>query len=250
MKENFRYWLSNIAKKSNGDDYKEKTVRHYISGIDAIKKDFNVDFWILDNSEEILEKKFKLECNSEFIKKDKIGNRMYSCALDRLIDYSYYESNISIEEDIKKIELDNDLDLEEKDSFIESLINIRNPQFQRNFKKELIREFNNKCALCIINDKRLLIASHIIRYSDCNNKADMYKSYNGLLLCVTHDALFDKHLISFDKDGKILINKSINIELYDLLQINNNLKLDNKYLNDKRQTCLESHKNDYYKKES
>ncbi len=241
MKNEFEYWLSNIATKKNGEDYKPNSVKHYISGIEAIRKEFNVDFWSISDVHDILDEKFKLQCNNIFIKKDSVGKKMYSCALDRFIDFIYYKSNLEIDDEIKTIERNESLDLDEKESFIESLINVRNPQFQRNFRRELIHEFGSKCALCDINDKRLLIASHIIGYKECDNKPDMYKSHNGLLLCVDHDALFDKHLISFNPDGTMIISKSLDPRLYDLLNINGNYKLNEKYLYKERLTCLKSH---------
>ena len=34
-------------------------------------------------------------------------------------------------------------------------------------------------------------------------------SANGLPLCLNHDTLFDKHLISFDADGKIVVSDTL-----------------------------------------
>ena len=51
----------------------------------------------------------------------------------------------------------------------------------------------------------MLIASHIKKWSDCANDAERLDDNNGLLLCAHHDALFDKHLITFDEHTGALI---------------------------------------------
>lgn len=78
---------------------------------------------------------------------------------------------------------------------------------QGKFKKLLI-ERECKCALCGVTDPRILIASHIKPWSVSTNEERLDKN-NGLLLCPNHDALFDKHLISFDVHGKIVISQTL-----------------------------------------
>ena len=101
--------------------------------------------------------------------------------------------------------------------------------------------YQDGSSLCDINDEMLLRASHIIRYSDCENKADRYRSYNGLLLCAGHDALFDKHLISFDENGLIMISKKLDKKLYELLNIDNELRIEKKYIYAERIKSLKCH---------
>ena len=131
----------------------------------------------------------------------------------------------------------------DKDSYIESTINIRNGAIQRVFRNNLIIEFNEKCALCGISNKSLLISSHILPYSKCVDKKDMINHNNGLLLCPNHDALFDKKLISFEASGSIIISKKIEKDLYSLLNISRDFRLDIEYLNDERLAFLEKHRN-------
>lgn len=134
------------------------------------------------------------------------------------------------------------INLEEKDAYIESIINVRNNSIQKVFRNNLIMEFNQKCALCNINYKDLLIASHILPYSKCINKKDMINHNNGLLLCPIHDALFDKYLISFDCKGQILISKNISEDIYSDLNINKKMKINKECLNEERKKFLEEHK--------
>ena len=131
----------------------------------------------------------------------------------------------------------------DKDSYIESTINIRNGSIQRVFRDNLIIEFNQKCAICGINQKNLLISSHILPYSMCDDKKDMINHNNGLLLCPNHDAIFDKKLISFDDKGKIIISPEIESEIYDDLNISKDTILDKKYLNEERLAFMKNHRN-------
>lgn len=248
MKEEFKKWLSN-QEFTPGKKYAIKTVEHYISGIETIRKEFNIDFWNISDEKDLLEKQSMIMTNSDFINKNEKGKKMYSCAIDRYIDFIYDKINFNLFAEIKEIEKDYTLSYEEKNQYIETICNLRNPQFQRHFKKELLQEFNCKCALCGINDKRLLIASHIIPYSECKNKTDMYRAYNGLLLCTNHDALFDKKLISFDANGRIYVSCSIREELYKLLNLDKSMMLDGKYITDERRKNLNVHFSSFKKKE-
>lgn len=59
-----------------------------------------------------------------------------------------------------------------------------------------------------MTDPRLLIASHIKPWKDSTNEERLDVN-NGLPLCLNHDTLFDKHLISFDADGKIVVSDTL-----------------------------------------
>lgn len=152
---------------------------------------------------------------------------------------------VDIENELKSIKNDADrykiINIENEDAFVESLISIRNGAIQKIFRDNLIMEFNHKCALCDINNIYFLIASHILPYSRCINKEDMINHNNGLLLCPIHDALFDKKYISFNKNGKIIISKSVDKNLYYDYNISEDLELDKKYLTDERLAFLKIH---------
>ena len=69
-----------------------------------------------------------------------------------------------------------------------------------------------------------MIASHIVPWRSSNDKERLDKE-NGILLSPLYDALFDKHLISFQDDGKIIISKGI-IDNELLMLIDKNSKID------------------------
>lgn len=73
------------------------------------------------------------------------------------------------------------------------------------FKGLLKNKYGCKCVLCNISTESMLVASHIKKWSDCANDAERLDDNNGLLLCSHHDALFDKHLITFDEHTGTLI---------------------------------------------
>lgn len=115
----------------------------------------------------------------------------------------------------------------------------RGTKLQQDFRKNLLKKYNCKCAICGINIKELLIASHIVSVknileensSDTIKKKKIKDPENGLLLCSLHDALFDKHLISFDRMGRIKISSHISKELYDDLKISTNININPKLYN-------------------
>lgn len=134
-------------------------------------------------------------------------------------------------------------DVNKRNAYIDTMMSIRSPSFQKIYRNALLNEFDCKCALCGINVPKLLIASHIVAYCDCNNNEERIDPNNGLLLCSMHDDLFDKGYISFDSNGKIVLPKIENIplELYNLLNINENIKIDDKFLNVDRISYLKRH---------
>ena len=99
------------------------------------------------------------------------------------------------------------------------------------FKDLLLEKYSCKCALCDIATKRMLIGSHIKEWADSNDTEKLDEN-NGLLLCAHHDALFDKHLISFNDDGTLIVSSTLdateqrNLRLSDIpiLSITNEMK--------------------------
>lgn len=86
------------------------------------------------------------------------------------------------------------------------------------FKELLLNKYSCKCALCDIHTPQLLIASHIKAWSNSSDTEKLDEN-NGLLLCAHHDALFDKHLISFENTGELIVSPSISEEEYVSLNI-------------------------------
>ncbi|WJE53608.1 HNH endonuclease [Bacillus cereus] len=109
------------------------------------------------------------------------------------------------------------ISITEKERLIKSRIG------QGKFKK-LLLERECKCALCGVTDPRVLIASHIKPWSESTNEERLDVN-NGLLLCPNHDALFDKHLISFDERGKIVISETLNETVRVFMNLNDGMQV-------------------------
>lgn len=92
------------------------------------------------------------------------------------------------------------------------------------FRDKLLSN-TEECAMCGLAMKELLIASHCKPWKNCNDKERLDVN-NGILLCPTHDALFDKGLIAFNDDGNIIISNKIQESQFELLNINKNIKID------------------------
>lgn len=75
------------------------------------------------------------------------------------------------------------------------------------FRSMLLENYNSKCAITGLDVPQVLRASHIVAWAD--DKANRMNPENGILLSATYDAAFDKHLISFDEDYRMILSKQI-----------------------------------------
>jgi predicted restriction endonuclease len=100
----------------------------------------------------------------------------------------------------------------------EAIVKVRTKQTE--FKNKLLIANTPECKICGLNIPKLLIASHIKPWSASKqNPTERLDHYNGFLLCPTHDALFDKNLITFNDNGSMIISKQIPVSEYDNLNI-------------------------------
>lgn len=86
------------------------------------------------------------------------------------------------------------------------------------YRKSIINRWENKCAVTGFKDSRILIASHIHPWKDANNEERLDVS-NGILLSPTYDALFDKHLITFDYTGKIVLAEDVKVAEFEKIGV-------------------------------
>lgn len=75
---------------------------------------------------------------------------------------------------------------------------------QNFFRKMVLVNYNGKCALTGIDINTLLVASHIIPWAE--NKEERLNPENGICLSSLYDKAFDKGLISFANDGKVIFS--------------------------------------------
>lgn len=75
------------------------------------------------------------------------------------------------------------------------------------FRSMLLENYNCRCSVTGLNVPQVLRASHIVAWAE--DKANRMDPENGILLSATYDAAFDRHLISFDDDYRMIISKEI-----------------------------------------
>ncbi|WP_299854644.1 HNH endonuclease [uncultured Roseobacter sp.] len=108
------------------------------------------------------------------------------------------------------IEADESLDKTE----IESIVRARKGQgaFRRS-----VERIEPRCRVTGLEDKRLLIASHIKPWRACETAQERLDGANGLLLAPHIDRLFDIGLISFEKNGAVNVSSTLNAKTRDCL---------------------------------
>ncbi|WP_287832025.1 HNH endonuclease signature motif containing protein [Idiomarina sp.] len=80
---------------------------------------------------------------------------------------------------------------------------------QGKFRRNVIDAWGNGecCALTLTPVREVLIASHIVPWSKCDNNEQRLDGANGILLCAHIDKLFDAHLLTFLKQGSKFVAK-------------------------------------------
>jgi hypothetical protein len=87
------------------------------------------------------------------------------------------------------------------------------------YRKRIIHRWEYQCAVTKFNKLDILIASHIVPWADASHE-ERLDVHNGILLSPNYDALFDKHLISFENNGKIILSDSIEADAYKKIGVN------------------------------
>ena len=92
------------------------------------------------------------------------------------------------------------------------------------YRKSILHRWEYCCAVTQFNDPRILIASHIVPWRESSDEQRLDVD-NGILLSPTYDALFDKHLITFDDTGDILLSDLIDQNSFQQIGVNGKEKL-------------------------
>ena len=79
---------------------------------------------------------------------------------------------------------------------------------QGQFRQNLLEAYGGTCPVTGIANAELLIASHIKPWKACNN-SERLDPNNGILLSALVDRLFDRGLISFSDDGRIVVSPTL-----------------------------------------
>lgn len=107
----------------------------------------------------------------------------------------------------------------------------------------------NECPFCpitMINDERLLIASHVKPWAVSNNK-ERIDHKNGFTLSPLYDRLFDKGLITFTDERRIRISNWLSPQNQKRIGIKNNDFIQLLPVDEERKKYLEFHRNVVFK---
>jgi len=81
---------------------------------------------------------------------------------------------------------------------------------QNYFRQVILNAFNNRCCVSGIPIRSMLIASHILPWSE--HPKERLNPANGLCLSRIHDIAFDRKLITFDEDYRLVLSKALKDE--------------------------------------
>ena len=228
FKENFKLFMKNEGLANN-------TSNNYITWLEFIaKKGFPINRELKNNSEiiDFLKKDEQYRDNYQ----DKGDYSNFVSALNKYRKFIATRSNLV--DDIEAIKKDSTISETQKELLTFARIG------QGKYRKDLI-ELWEKCSVSECNMTDLLIASHIKPWSESSNEEKL-DPYNGLLLLPNYDKLFDKHLISFDDDGKIIISPHIKKGDYKVLGISSKDKLFKVF--EQNKPYLKTHRKKFYDK--
>ncbi len=92
------------------------------------------------------------------------------------------------------------------------------------YRQNLLDKFDHRCAVVGAKLPEILIASHIVPWKQ-SNEDERLDVENGILLSPNYDALFDKHLISFDDDGHIIMSTLLDDDMIQNLGIDTDAEI-------------------------
>lgn len=112
------------------------------------------------------------------------------------------------------------------------------------FRTKLI-EYWGKCAVSGASCIALLRASHIKPWKSSTN-AERLNPFNGFLLAPNIDAAFDSGLVTFDKQGRIVLSRRMSGATAYQLHISNKMRIDSKLLANEHHVFLDHHREHVY----
>ena len=86
------------------------------------------------------------------------------------------------------------------------------------FRRAVLASYQGRCCMSGVNHPRLLVASHIVPWSQ--DIANRLNPRNGLCLSALHDKAFDSGLISLNNEYQILISDKLKHKADEFTQVN------------------------------
>ena len=93
----------------------------------------------------------------------------------------------------------------------EAMANVKLRRGQEYFRDAVLNNFGGRCGVTELGIRELLIASHILPWG--THAAERLNVRNGLCLSRLHDAAFDRGLISFDENYRLVLSRRLKTEM-------------------------------------
>lgn len=93
------------------------------------------------------------------------------------------------------------------------------------FREQLISRWGGQCSVTGVKAPELLVASHIRPWSQCDTAEQRISPANGLLLTPNLDKLFDKGLISFDGNCRMMISPKLSAAVQTHFNLSQHMRL-------------------------
>lgn len=165
---------------------------------------------------------------------DKVANSIKSSTKENLRFFINYNAKLG---NIKYLRLS----LKEKDIITKLRIG------QGLFRSALLKKYNKCCPITTICKTNLLVASHVKPWKDCK-VSEAKDDKNGILLSPLFDQLFDKGLISFDINGKIIYSSKLSKRITSIIKEQiKNLNYAKEIINNVGDEYLEWHRKKVFK---
>jgi len=81
-------------------------------------------------------------------------------------------------------------------------------------RKQTLANYRESCALCDVNDKGLLVASHIARWADHPEARGLLS--NTICFCTLHDKLFENGYFAMDDKFELIWKMPLTIKVIDI----------------------------------
>jgi len=116
------------------------------------------------------------------------------------------------------------------------------------YRREVL-DLMGRCPFTLINDERLLIASHIKPYAVCVDEGRFdhaVSPQNGLALSPTYDKLFDQGFLTFTDFGELICSPLLSPFIWSKLNINPSIKKRLQIFPEGRKEFLEFHRSNVF----
>lgn len=112
--------------------------------------------------------------------------------------------------------------------------------------REMLLEQCGFCPFTMINDERLLIASHIKPWAAANDE-EKIDPYNGYILSPMYDKLFDRGFITFTEEKHLILSACISPFTWKRLNLKNDMYIEALPMDDRRINYLKFHHDSVFK---